>query len=470
MKIRLLEEPLLEFGGHNRSICPKDGIANYSTFDANELVRPKEIVLGVIGTDKTIREFRNWIEQCQQPIPAKESKQPNLFTAFMGFNSENGFHSNFIIDETHCRPLSNKYISILCKNSDKAAIVEQAVEMFLEQIRYLKENKSPKVIICALPQDLIDAMSNVKGEHRFYTSSNEVETNFRRLLKAKAMMLPCQIPIQIILENTFEDNKAKQDDATKAWNFCTAVYYKARGIPWRLPKKDAEEDTCYVGISFYLSRNRETVQTSVAQIFNERGNNIILRGAIAVESKEDRKPHLTTDDASKLLKKALDEYKISHGNLPARVVLHKSSNYNQDELIGFKEGIESLGIQRSDFLTLRKSDIRLFRHGNYPPLRGSLLEVEADKKYVLYTKGSIPYYETFPSSYIPNPLEINCIECEADSVRLCEEVLALTKMNWNNTQFDGGQPITLASARNVGEILKYIEEDKRYESHYSFYM
>ena len=39
---------------------------------------------------------------------------------------------------------------------------------------------------------------------------------------------------------------------------------------------------------------------------------------------------------------------------------------------------------------------------------------------------------------------------------LAQEILALTKMNWNNTQFDGGQPITLRCARQVGHILKYL--------------
>ena len=49
--------------------------------------------------------------------------------------------------------------------------------------------------------------------------------------------------------------------------------------------------------------------------------------------------------------------------------------------------------------------------------------------------------------------------------------MALTKMNWNNTQLDNSLPITIKAARQVGEILKYITEDGAYvEPNYCFYM
>ncbi|MDO8673150.1 MAG: hypothetical protein Q7O66_17230 [Dehalococcoidia bacterium] len=46
----------------------------------------------------------------------------------------------------------------------------------------------------------------------------------------------------------------------------------------------------------------------------------------------------------------------------------------------------------------------------------------------------------------------------------------MTKMNWNNTQFDGSAPITIRAARQVSNILKYLGENERIEPRYSFYM
>lgn len=44
-------------------------------------------------------------------------------------------------------------------------------------------------------------------------------------------------------------------------------------------KRDINLTTvCFVGISFYKSRDKKTTKKSIAQIYNERGNGIILRG------------------------------------------------------------------------------------------------------------------------------------------------------------------------------------------------
>lgn len=43
-------------------------------------------------------------------------------------------------------------------------------------------------------------------------------------------------------------------------------------------------------------------------------------------------------------------------------------------------------------------------------------------------------------------------------------------MNWNRTQFDGGNPITLWAAGRVGRVLKYLGENDYVEPHYRYYM
>jgi len=92
---------------------------------------------------------------------------------------------------------------------------------------------------------------------------------------------------------------------------------------------------------------------------------------------------------------------------------------------------------------------------------------------LLYTRGSVPFFETYPGLYVPRALEIQFDNVEQSRETLCREILALTKMNWNNTQFDMREPITLRAARRVGDILKYIPNDapeSRIAARYSFYM
>jgi argonaute-like protein implicated in RNA metabolism and viral defense len=165
----------------------------------------------------------------------------------------------------------------------------------------------------------------------------------------------------------------------------------------------------------------------------------------------------------------LKEYKVAVENLPARLVLHKSSKFSVDEVEGFVTAIEELDIVNYDFVTIQDSQIRIFRDGPYPPYRGSCIELEKGHL-LLYTRGSVEYYQTYTGMYIPRPIEIKLFENNESPLTICEEILALTKMNWNNTQFDRKYPVTLDCARKVGEILKYIPENEIPQIRYSFYM
>jgi len=293
------------------------------------------------------------------------------------------------------------------------------------------------------------------------------------------MVMQYRIPIQIILPHTYNDKvrysgdvmkeRRVQDLATRAWNVFTALYYKANGTPWRLKMQPTEFTTCSIGISFYKSRFDTILQTSVAQVFNQRGKGVILRGGKAATAKDDLRPHLDELSARALLLNALQRYREEHGTSPARIVLHKSSKYSDEEYSGFKYAAKEKNIDRLDLLTILKSSLRLYRTSLYPPLRGTYCELDPDTS-LLYTRGSVEFFETYPGLYIPRALEVRCAEKEETQRKLCEEVLALTKMNWNNTQFDGGLPITLKCARQVGDILKYMTDDDEIEHRYSFYM
>jgi argonaute-like protein implicated in RNA metabolism and viral defense len=99
------------------------------------------------------------------------------------------------------------------------------------------------------------------------------------------------------------------------------------------------------------------------------------------------------------------------------------------------------------------------------------MHVELDREsHILYTRGFVPYYRTYTGKYIPQPLEVRIVEADESPDIICREILALTKMNWNNTQFDQKYPITIGCARRVGEILKYLDEGKEPQTSYSYYM
>ena len=186
--------------------------------------------------------------------------------------------------------------------------------------------------------------------------------------------------------------------------------------------------------------------------------------------KDDRRPYMTEEQAYDLLKRALYEYDIAMDTRPGRLVLHKSSKFHPEELRGFSQAIKETRVRSYDLVTILDSQMKALRDGAYPPYRGTHIELERNK-HLLYTRGSVPFYETYPGRYPPQPLEIRIEKMETSARLICSEILALTKMNWNSTQFDGKYPITLQCARKVGDIMKYLgPSDGEPEISYSFYM
>lgn len=475
MKLDFIFEPQLEFG-NSIHFCPRKGISDFQAYDIKIKNRRKEIILGVVGTSETIEKFFNWIEQCKKSIPNKSgTRQPNLFTSFCGFNEESGFNAKIIVAKDLSKSITNQEIKEIkgIENWEKRLTV--CAELYLSHINYLVADKGVDAVVCIIPNKLqksIMKQSLNEVEDTIQNKKEEIklETDFRRLLKAKAMQ--AGKPIQLILQDSLElyrEKSGRQDDATKAWNFYTALYYKTNHVPWRLIRDNSKVTTCFIGISFYRSRDKKQTHTSLAQLFDDLGNGVILRGSPVEISDEDKQPHLSEKQAFVLFSGVVKEYETIHKTTPARIVIHKTSNYNSEEMNGLHKAAMDLRINLVDYITILDSTTRLFRYGLYPIKRGTIIHID-DSTHLLFTKGSIDYYQTYPGLYVPKPIEIRIVEGDESAKTICEEVLSLTKMNWNNTQIDGKYPITIECARKVGLIMKYIPENVKPQTKYSFYM
>jgi hypothetical protein len=259
-----------------------------------------------------------------------------------------------------------------------------------------------------------------------------------------------------------------QDPATRAWNLVTALYYKANGTPWRVARGD-DFSTCFVGISFYRTLDEQRVMSSMAEVFNRRGDGVVLRGGPARVDSQDRTVHLEQTDARARLASALGVYHREHHHPPARVVVHKTSAFDAGELAGFRAGAADANIYTLDMVSVSRPLTRLFRRGYYPPLRGTFLTLD-DVSYLLYLKGTVSFYRTWPGLYVPRPLGFRLADVQESARSLAQEMLALSKQNWNATNFDGGWPITVRAAQRVGSILKHIGDNDPTQARYSYYM
>ncbi len=472
MKLKIIKEPLLEFGTGNH-VCPRTGIENLGVYDKRDELRRSELRIGIVGRGEGVDLLDIWLDNCVTGIAGKgNSKLPNLFKGFGGMNEYYGFSTKLLYSPQYTRTLQKSELIKILKTTNREDCVNKCVELYYEQIQFLSENRAIDVIVCVLPDDIFVALTTRTDRNdNDDTLDSYQEHNFRRLLKAKCMHLG--VPLQLVREKTITSEKnssEQQDSATKAWNFCTALYYKGnRTVPWRLIEDKYKPKTCYIGVGFYKSRDGETVSSSLAQVFDEFGHGVILRGTPVSLDKKDRRPYMDEIQAYELLNGALLEYDKALMQMPARIVIHKSSKFRQSEIEGFSRLLEEKGIRTKDYVSITDTSIRLFSEKEYPPVRGTLLNI-SESKGILYTKGIVDFYKTYPGMYIPNPLKIDTCENDSSLEDLCKEILGLTKMNWNNTQLDGRLPITLECAKKVGDIMKYVDENEKPQVSYSFYM
>jgi hypothetical protein len=398
----------------------------------------------------------------------------NLNPDFPGLGNQNPFRCKFVVPEAATIAMSRSQVNDIRAIGKHDEAVKQAVEMISQQLSALMESSvKPDVIVLALPIPLIEKLVNAKSEEEADAVEDEQAEekdnllDFRDLLKAKTLHL--DVPTQIVWPDTWDDaakiprkvkrdsNRQVQSKPTRAWNLLNALFYKAGKVPWRLLPDEGGLRTSYLGIGFYRDVEGQQLWTSTAQMFDERGRGLILRGARAQTETKGRHPYLTAQDADDLVAQSIAAYKAHHRHVPARLVVLKTSRFRPEEAEGVESALRRAAIELSDLVWVQESSpIAVFRDGNYPVLRGTFIDLRG--KGLLYTRGSVPYYGTFPGLRVPRPLLLVPHEnCDSAISKIAGEVLALTKVNWNTTQFDQKLPAPIKAAREVGRILKHIE-------------
>ena len=484
MKATVFDEPELDFGGGGVHVDPRAGITDYGPVDLGTDSARSQIRVGLVGPAQATEGLRRWLERCRSEIePKSNNNHPHLFRGFPGFAPDRTFRSELTFNDTWTRAIPNRSLARALEKPVNLATAE-CVDLYQREVEDLSEKRAVDVVLIARPDGLLDDVPAAKRSPADgVEESTEVSlkhVDFHDLLKAAC--LPLGIPLQLIRSTTWDPrrrtgksesrrNSSIQDEATRAWNLHTALYYKAGGVPWRSQRQSADLDSLFVGVSFFHSRDSAQVHTSVAQVFDERGEGVVVRGGPAARKKDDRQPHLSRTDAELLLGDALDTYEREHHHFPARVVLHKTSQFDDEEVSGFEAAADDRRIRHLEMLWIvdASEGTRLFRSGDYPVLRGTFATIAGDR-HLLYTRGSVDFYRMYPGMYVPAPLGIRPAVIERGVEELAEEVLALSKMNWNQSQLDGRLPITLRASKKVAGILKNLAENVPASGRYAMYM
>lgn len=498
-----LHEPKILFGYDQRMEDPRDGLTLFGPIENNI---PYGIINGVVGTKEGLEKFKLFVKSLQKPIFNANNQTRPFFPGF-----EAVFKSKWDSEKIIFKEVTDSEIGKFLYHEDTHTRTYNLVSLFTEKIINAVEQEDAKadvwfVIIpdviyqycrpnSSLPKELVEVKRKTKKSSAqkmlktgapsmfdFVNQENEpfkYDAHFHHQLKAR--LLHKAIPTQILRESTIDWRNCKKSngmylrDFSKieghlAWSLSTAAFYKTGGRPWKL--SDIREGVCYVGLVYKKDdRSGDTRNACcAAQMFLDSGDGTVFRGAVGPWYNETTKEfHLRKPQAKELISIAVETYKEKRGGYPKELFIHARTKFDKTEWEGFVEAVPDttkvVGISISDMRPLK-----IFRpDSDFPMLRG-LAYIQSDRSGYLWTKGYVSRLETSLSMEVPNPLFIEISRGEADIKTVLEDILALTKLNYNACIYGDGVPVTLRFADAIGEILTASPLDKTPPLAFKYYI
>jgi len=485
MELIKLPEPELMFRYEQKLEDPRDGLTLFGPLDEG---KPYGIRWGVVGTDEGIQRFSRWVEKIQGVI---SNKQPDIARPpFPGFEAV--FRIPWGLKPAIEKQVLQEEIKANCFLDDKYQRVYKTVGLFSKKIKQAlkEEDVAPDIWFIIIPDYVykycrpestvepelriqpeykmsVDYARSLKETKSLFKEDNiaaipyDYEVHFHNQIKAR--LLEDKVTTQIIRESTIAYDeflnkfgrpirKLEMLQSAIAWNISSTVFYKAGGRPWKIGT--IREGVCYIGLAFKreLRRMNERAACCAAQMFLDSGDGVVFKGAVGPWYHPKRGTfHLKGKDARELVELALRSYESMKGKSPSELFLHGKVFFNDEEWEGFQAAVRPstklVGVRIRDAW-----NIKLYRKGRYPILRG--LAFLQDEKYAfLWTKGFVPRLQTCTGLEVPRPLEITICRGEANLEKVLNDIMSLTKLNYNACIFGDGQPVTLKFADAVGEIL-----------------
>ncbi|MBL8705971.1 MAG: hypothetical protein JNM30_14060 [Rhodospirillales bacterium] len=488
-----IAEPVMEFGNGQTCDHPKDGLFLYGAHDGPRSVR--HVSVGVVGTEQGIAYLAEWAHKISRlvrvPPPGKTEKKLRLHLSdFPGIAEAFGIS----IDP-------NAFVRrvIGAKNIDDASLtvnhheaVAKAADLYVDQIIHHDHHEEHKVDVWILvlpeliferckPQSRRSGLGLIKGDFgkRQRTrvdlpllsdvidqSEEEIFDDipdFHRQVKAR--LLKVGYTSQLLRETTLAPESFKnsagyatrrlQEPASVAWNLATGLYYKTQPKPpWKLAH--VRPGVCYVGLAFKnLPNHPQNHACCAAQMFLSEGDGVVFRGANGPWKTAEREYHLKTAEAKNLIAMVLDTYKDKQGGPPKELFIHGKTTFSEEEWDAFAQaapsGTNVIGVR----IKTTSGDVKLFRDGDYPVLRGTAM-ILSDRNAYLWTNGFLPRLATYIGPETPNPLFVTVLKCTGELPALetvLADIMGLTKLNYNACNYSDGLPVTIRFADKVGEIL-----------------
>jgi hypothetical protein len=429
------------------------------SFGANGIV-PK-IQLAIIAPDTGFDRVKSHLESLLNPVSPTTEKE--YLKDYPGFDAVFKKHL-FIPNSTQ-----NEYVITINTQEIKNYSAIQFYELIKSKIdKFALKNDSIDCVAIYIP-DYWKNFRELKNENTYFDLHDSL----------KLYAVKKGLHLQFI-----EDKSITYSDQTKVkWWLSLGIYVKSNGTPWKVKTDNTE--TAFVGLGYAVRQNaRNKVVLGSSQIFDGNGNGLrFLLQPIEKPVFYNKNPFMSKEDAFRLVTNIRNTYhKIDPVIGLKKLVLHKTTHFTRDEMDGIcnaLEGIDNIELlQIQQFSNWRAIKLRKKQDGSghefdgFPIDRGTIIQLD-EFSFLLWTHGLVqsneltkPYYQG--KRGIPTPLLIKRFRGTDPIETVANDILKLTKMNWNGAELYKTMPVTIDFSKRLSVMGKQLEElgNKAYDFRY----
>ena len=333
--------------------------------------------------------------------------------------------------------------------SDPRRAAVEIASQINNAIQTLRSSYSTNVVVLIFFPERWDNFQRYRGERERFDVHDFV----------KAFCVQQGVATQFLNESTLAD----QQQCRVWWWLSLALYVKGMRTPWVLD--NLQDETAFVGLGFSFdpaAGDGRHVVLGCSHIYSGRGEGLQYR----LSKIEDfvirgRNPFMSRDDARRVGESIRELFYEARMKLPRRVVLHKRTPFLKDEREGLLDGLG--GVESIDMLEIQFDRALRYVAGRdgrsedlYPVRRGTVVKLD-DLTALLWVHGAAaavnPRRKYFQGKRrIPAPLRIRRHVGQTDLSQISEEILGLSKMNWNTFDLYTKDPATLHSSTQIARI------------------
>jgi hypothetical protein len=461
-----LKEPLIYFHHQDeakQSIHPINGLKILGpleeSFEVNGI--GSKVTLAIITPDIGFEKVKTHLESLLNPVSPKTEKE--YLKEYPGFDDV--YKKHLIIPNS----IQNEFVASINSLEIKQYSSIQFYELIKSKIdKFSVRSTEIDCVVIYIP-DTWKNFRELKNEHTYFDLHDSL----------KLYGVKKGLRLQFI-----EDKSINYKDQAKIkWWLSLGIYVKSNGTPWKVKTDNTE--TAFVGLGYAIRQNsKNKIVLGSSQIFDGSGNGLrFLLQPIEKPVYFGKNPFMSKNDAFRLISNIRNTYhKIDPVIGLKKLVLHKTTHYTRDEIEGIcnaLEGIENIELlQIQQFNNWRavklKKDFTTGKHtyDGYPIERGTIIQLD-EFSFLLWTHGLVESQELNGKYYqgkrgVPAPLLIKRFRGTDSIETVANDILKLTKMNWNGAELYKTMPVTIDFSKRLSVMGKQLEElgNKAYDFRY----